>query len=61
MQPVAVSPLAWVRANLFSSWGNALTTLIILYLLWLAVPPLFNWAFLDAIWGGGDPQACRAA
>jgi general L-amino acid transport system permease protein len=50
----------WLRANLFSSWANTLTTLVILYLLWQAVPPLVNWAFLDAVWQTDDPRACRA-
>jgi general L-amino acid transport system permease protein len=58
--PAARAPLAWLRANLFSSWLNTLTTLVILYLLWQFVPPFVNWAFLDAVWQTDDPRVCRA-
>jgi len=53
--------LRWLRANLFSSWPNALLTIGALWLLWRAVPPLVDWAFLDAIWWAPDSKACRAA
>ena len=60
----AVNPaviLRWLRANLFSSWPNALATLAALWLLWRMVPPFIDWAFLDAIWQAPDSKACRAA
>jgi len=53
--------LRWLRANLFSSWPNALLTIGALWLLWRAVPPFIDWAFLDAIWWAPDSKACRAA
>ena len=53
--------LRWLRTNLFSSWPNALLTIGALWLLWRAVPPLIDWAFLDAIWYAPDSKACRAA
>jgi len=56
-----VTVLAWLRANLFSSWPNALLTLATLWLLWRALPPFVDWAFLDAIWVAPDSKACRAA
>jgi general L-amino acid transport system permease protein len=49
----------WLRENLFSSWPNTLLTLLVLFVLWRAVPPLIDWAFLDAVWRP-DPVACRA-
>lgn len=52
--------LAWVRANLFSTWYNSLLTLLILYLLARAVPGVVDWALLTATWSG-DAAACRAA
>jgi len=51
----------WVRQNLFSSWPSALATLFLAWLLWKTVPPLLDWALLEAIWRAADPQACRAA
>jgi general L-amino acid transport system permease protein len=52
--------MKWARENLFSSWLNGLLTLGILLLLWKAVPPFVDWAFLDAVWRP-DPRACREA
>ncbi len=51
----------WAKENLFSSPWNTALTLIALWLLWEAVPPLVSWAFLDAVWTGGSPALCRAA
>jgi general L-amino acid transport system permease protein len=55
------APLAWMRANLFSGWFNAITTLVIVYALWQWLPPFVGWAFLDAVWQPGDSAACRRA
>ena len=57
---LAAGPLAWVRANLFSSWANALTTLVLAALgLWL-LPSLIAWATVDAVWSAADGAVCRA-
>ncbi|MBC3411193.1 MULTISPECIES: amino acid ABC transporter permease [Pseudomonas] len=53
-----VGVLAWMRANLFSSWVNTLLTLFALYLVWLIVPALVQWAFLDANWSGTTRADC---
>lgn len=53
--------MSWMRANLFSSWPNAVLTLLALALLWRMLPPFVDWAFLDAIWSAPDSKACRAA
>jgi general L-amino acid transport system permease protein len=45
--------------SLFGSWWETLATLLIVYLIWKAVPPLVDWAFLDAVWKP-DSKACRA-
>jgi general L-amino acid transport system permease protein len=52
-------PFAWVRRNLFSSLGNAATTLAVLALLALVLPPLFRFLVLDAVWTGSSGEACR--
>ncbi|MGC7837266.1 amino acid ABC transporter permease [Pseudomonas wayambapalatensis] len=53
-----VGVLAWMRANLFSSWINTLLTLFAVYLVWLIVPALLQWAFLDANWTGTTRADC---
>jgi general L-amino acid transport system permease protein len=52
-------PGAWLRANLFSDWQNALATLIILLVAARYLPGIFQWAVTDAI-TVRDAQACRA-
>jgi len=51
----------WVRANLFSSWPNAVVTLAILFLAWRLLPPFADWAILKAVWSATDARACREA
>ncbi len=55
-----VGVLGWLRKNLFSNWYYSLLTLLGLYILYLYVPPLVKWAFVDAVWGGEDRTACDA-
>ena len=46
-----VGPIAWLRANLFSSWLSSFATLAIAALLaWLAIV-IGRWAVTDARWG----------
>jgi len=51
----------WLRANLFGSVFNTILTLIALYFLAVAIPPLVRWAFVDAVWSAPNGQACRGA
>jgi general L-amino acid transport system permease protein len=54
-----VGIVAWLRSNLFSSVGNIVLTLLSLYLIWLVVPPLINWAIIDANFNYGESRdAC---
>ncbi len=53
--------IGWVRAKLFNTPFNALLTLLILYGLAVAVPPLFDWGVLRASTGATDYAACRQA
>jgi general L-amino acid transport system permease protein len=48
-----VGVVGWLRRNLFSSVPNAALTLLALYLLYVIVPPLLNWAIFSANWQGG--------
>jgi general L-amino acid transport system permease protein len=56
--PGAAGPLKWVRENLFSSPMNIALTLLGLYLVATSVPSLVNFYILDAVWSGGDRDAC---
>ena len=51
----------WLRANLFGGVFNTILTLIALYFLAVAMPPLVRWAFVDAVWSAPNGQACRGA
>ncbi|EXI70719.1 MAG TPA: amino acid ABC transporter permease [Candidatus Accumulibacter phosphatis] len=50
----------WLRANLFSSVANGVTTLLLLGLLvWLG-DRLLTWAVLNAVWGNASVATCNA-
>ncbi len=53
-----IGMLRWLHKNLFSSWHNSLFTLLTLYVLYLLLPPLIEWAVLRADWLGGTREAC---
>ena len=52
-------PLAWMRENLFSSIPNTILTLVVLFLLYVVVPPIIGFMITDAVWTGADRAACR--
>ena len=43
-------PVGWMRENLFSSPLNIALTIFSLFLLYLIIPPIVNWAILTATW-----------
>ncbi len=53
--------IIWARKNLFSSWSNSLLTIVCLWLIWELIPPLLNWAFLQANWVGSTRADCTKA
>ena len=53
-----IGVIGWMRANLFSSWFNTLLTLLGLYLIWLIVPPILEWAIFKADWTGETRADC---
>ncbi len=53
--------LRWMRARLFPSWSSTLTTLVIVYLAWQLIPPLINWALVNALWSPVNAGVCREA
>ena len=51
--------LLWLRKNLFSSTFNIILTLVTMYFLYLIIPPLFKWLFVDSIFVAGSRNECR--
>ena len=51
---------AWARKNLFAGWPSTLATLVMLGLAVWILPPLFNWAVVNAV-ARPDADACQAA
>ncbi|MER8920962.1 amino acid ABC transporter permease [Mesorhizobium sp. M0802] len=51
-------PLAWVRKNLIGSVGDVILTVVAIALVVMIVPPIVNWAFINAQWTGPDRTVC---
>ncbi len=58
---MALNSLRWLRANLFSSWPNALLTLVIVWGLAGVLPSLVHWALSDAVFSAADSRLCQSA
>lgn len=59
--PVAsIGVLGWLRANLFSTWYNAVLTIVVVWFLIEVIPPLISWALITAHFAA-EPDACRRA
>ena len=54
-----VGVLGWIRGNLFSNFCNTALTLLVAWALFVTLPGLVRWAFIDSLWYTNDPQACR--
>ncbi|MGB0671901.1 MAG: amino acid ABC transporter permease [Rhodospirillales bacterium] len=52
--------VGWMRANLFSSPLNTIMTLIGIYLVYLVVPPIVDWAILTADFAGTSQDDCTS-
>ncbi len=50
----------WAKKHLFGSVSNTIMTLVSLYILYLLIPPLVNWALLKANISGTDRSVCDA-
>ncbi|MFE0015602.1 amino acid ABC transporter permease [Mesorhizobium sp. NPDC059054] len=62
-QPMPAPPgerglVAWVRKNLFASVGDTILTLVGLVLVAMILPPIIDWAFIQAQWTGPDRTVC---
>jgi general L-amino acid transport system permease protein len=49
----------WLKANLFSSWGNTALTLLSLAIMWVVVTRILDWAVFSAVFAGEDGAACN--
>ena len=48
----------WVRENLFSSPTNIVLTLLSVYLIYVVVPPLIEWMFINSVFDAGSRNEC---
>src|SRR5437899_5735040 len=51
--------LGWIRKNLFSSWGNGLTTIVLAVAFGWVFASFFDWAVINAVWTAPTGQDCR--
>lgn len=56
--PKDQSVARWVRVNLFRTPASAAMTCLALVLIAWAVPGMFRWLFIDAVWVGTDRTYC---
>jgi general L-amino acid transport system permease protein len=49
----------WVQRNLFSSWWNALLTVVVVALAAMVLPPLLRWTVMHAAVSGLSRAACQ--
>jgi len=42
--------IGWMRHNLFSTWFDAILTVLAIGAIYLIVPPFLSWAVFDASW-----------
>ncbi len=50
----------WMRKNLFSTPTNVVLTILTIYFLYKVIPPVLNWAFIDAVFSDLDHRnECR--
>ncbi|MEP3334237.1 amino acid ABC transporter permease [Sedimentitalea sp.] len=54
----ASGPVRWVRDNLFPSWGNALLTLVSLYVIYVVLSSSLPW-LLGGVWNTSSLAECR--
>ena len=58
--PARASGLAlWAKENLFSTPLNIALSVVSIAIVALLVPPIFKWAFIDAVWSAGNLKECR--
>ncbi|MEL6436628.1 MAG: amino acid ABC transporter permease [Pseudomonadota bacterium] len=57
--PISTSgPIGWIRTNLFPNVPQAILTLVCLYVLYVIIPPIVQFLFVNAQFSGTDRAAC---
>ena len=56
-----VGPVAWLRENLFSSVGNSIITVAVVYFFIKYAIIVIDWAFVSANWSGTTEADCTRA
>src|SRR5262245_12590280 len=51
--------LGWARRNLFSSWGNGITTVVLIAALGWIFMWMLDWAVIRAVWKAPTGADCR--
>ncbi|CAN7311609.1 amino acid ABC transporter permease [Aminobacter aminovorans] len=51
-------PVAWIRKNLFANPFDSVLSIIGMIIVAMIVPPLINWALIQAQWTGTDRTFC---
>ncbi|GJL89011.1 MAG: amino acid ABC transporter permease [Minwuia thermotolerans] len=55
-----VGPIAWVRANLFSSISNTVMTLFGVFIIYSLLAAVIPWLFIDSVWNATSLSDCRS-
>ena len=53
-----MTAIIWARRNLFSGVWNSLLTVLAIWLIAVAAPPLLDWTIFSAVWSGDSREAC---
>ncbi len=53
-----VGVVGWLRSNLFKGWLNTALTIFAVFILYETIPPLIEWAFVNATFSGSSRDAC---
>jgi general L-amino acid transport system permease protein len=54
-----ITRLEWARENLFSSWGNAVLTVVSLAVIAFVLVKFLDWALVSAVFTGDDGAVCN--
>ncbi len=49
----------WLKSNLFNGPINSLFTLFAIFVLYKVIPPVIEWAFIDATWFADSSSECK--
>jgi general L-amino acid transport system permease protein len=56
--PSTIGVVGWMRANLFSSVPNAILTFLGIYIFYVVVSAIVNWALVNAVWEAENRRQC---